>query len=154
MPYEDIAQKKLQSLKDGFILLSIESSCDETAAAILDSSRNVRSMAVHTQIPTHKLYGGVVPELASRSHVERIGEVVREAIEKAGITRFDIDAIAVTNRPGLIGALLVGVSYAKGLAYGLNLPLVGVDHLSGHIAANYLSHKELEPPFVCLVASG
>lgn len=136
------------------LLLGIESSCDETAAAVLLGARDVLSMAVHTQIPIHRLYGGVVPEIASRSHTERIGAVVREALNKANVTLDDIGAVAVTSCPGLIGALLVGVSYAKGLAFAKGLPLIGVNHIEGHIAANYLTYPDLEPPFICLVASG
>ena len=135
-------------------ILAIESSCDETAAALLEGGRKVLSMAVHTQIPLHRQYGGVVPELASRSHVERVGPVVKEALRQAGLGLSQVDALAVTAGPGLVGALLVGVSYAKGLALGRGLPLVGVNHLAGHIAANYLTFPELEPPFTCLVASG
>lgn len=136
------------------LLLAIESSCDETAAAVLQGGRRVLSMAVHTQIPLHRQYGGVVPELASRSHVERIGPVVEEALRRAEVSLPEIDALAVTCGPGLVGALLVGVSYAKGLALALGLPLVGVNHLAGHIAANYLTFPKLRPPFTCLVASG
>ena len=136
------------------LILGIESSCDETAAAVLYGGRKVLSMAVHTQIPVHRLYGGVVPEIASRSHTERIGAVADEALKTAGVGLNDIGAIAVTCTPGLIGALLVGVSYAKGLAYAANIPLVGVNHIAGHIAANYLTYPDLEPPFVCIVASG
>lgn len=136
------------------LMLAIESSCDETAAAIVRDGREVLSMAVHTQIPIHRLYGGVVPEIASRSHTERIGSVVDEAISKAGVRLEELGAIAVTSTPGLIGALLVGVSYAKGLALALNLPLIGVNHIEGHIAANYLTYPDLKPPFMCLIASG
>ena len=136
------------------IILGIESSCDETAAAVVRAGREVLGTAVHTQIPVHRLYGGVVPEIASRSHTERIGSVVSAALESAGVTLDGIDAIAVTFRPGLIGALLVGVSYAKGLAYAKKLPLIGVDHITGHIAANYITYPDLEPPFMCIVASG
>lgn len=136
------------------LILGIESSCDETAAAVIRGGREVVSTAVHTQIPIHRLYGGVVPEIASRSHTERMGGVVREALDRANMSLDDMDAIAVTYRPGLIGALLVGVSYAKGLAYASGLPLIGVDHITGHIAANYLTYPELEPPFMCIVASG
>lgn len=135
------------------LMLAIESSCDETAAAVV-SRRRVLGMSVHTQIPLHKEYGGVVPELASRSHVEKVGPVTAAALKDAGVSLRDIDAVAVTCGPGLVGALLVGVSYAKGLAYSLGLPLVGVDHIVGHIAANYITYPELEPPFVCLIASG
>ncbi|MBO4847664.1 MAG: tRNA (adenosine(37)-N6)-threonylcarbamoyltransferase complex transferase subunit TsaD [Clostridia bacterium] len=140
--------------KQAPLILGIESSCDETAASVVRAGREVLSASVHTQIPVHRLYGGVVPEIASRSHTERIGSVVRDALDKAGVTLEEIDAIAVTYRPGLIGALLVGVSYAKGLAFAAQKPLVGVDHITGHIAANYITYPELEPPFMCIVASG
>ena len=136
------------------MLLAIESSCDETAASVLRGDREVLSMSVYTQIPLHRKFGGVVPELASRSHVEKIGEVVSYALESAKVTIDDIDAVAVTCGPGLVGALLVGVSYAKGLALAKGLPMIGVNHLAGHIAANYLTYPELKPPFMCLVASG
>lgn len=136
------------------LLLAIESSCDETAASVLRGPREVVSMSVYTQIPLHRRFGGVVPELASRSHVEKVGSVVADALEKAGVTLDDISAIAVTSGPGLVGALLVGVSYGKGLAFAKGLPLIGVNHLGGHIAANYLTYPDLEPPFICLVASG
>jgi len=136
------------------LLLAIESSCDETAASVLKGDREVLSMSVYTQIPLHRKFGGVVPELASRSHVEKIGEVVNYALESANVTIDDISAIAVTCGPGLVGALLVGVSYAKGLAFAKGLPLIGVNHLAGHIAANYLTYPDLKPPFMCLVASG
>lgn len=136
------------------LTLGIETSCDETAAAILRGGREVLSMAVHTQIPIHRLYGGVVPEIASRSHAERITAVVDEALKNAGVSLDDIGAVAVTSSPGLIGALLVGVSFAKGIAMAKNLPLLGVNHIEGHIAANYLTYEGLEPPFMCLIASG
>ncbi|MDO4543985.1 MAG: tRNA (adenosine(37)-N6)-threonylcarbamoyltransferase complex transferase subunit TsaD [Clostridia bacterium] len=135
-------------------ILGIETSCDETAAAVVQDGRTVLSNVVHTQIPLHKKFGGVVPELASRNHVEKIGTVVRAALDGAGMGLDDLDAIAVTNGPGLVGALLVGVSYAKALAYSKKLPLIGTHHLLGHIAANYISNFELEPPFCCLIASG
>ena len=135
-------------------ILGIETSCDETAAAVLRGAREVLSMAVHTQIPIHRLYGGVVPELASRSHAERITAVVDEALKSAGVSLDDIGAVAVTSSPGLIGALLVGVSFAKGIAMAKNIPLIGVNHIEGHIAANYLTYPDLEPPFACLIASG
>ena len=134
-------------------ILAIESSCDETAAAVVEG-RNVLSNIVATQIEEHKIYGGVVPEIASRRHTEAISSVVREAIETAGITLKDINAVAVTHAPGLIGALLVGVNFAKGLAMSLGVPLIPVHHLRSHIAANYITHKELEPPFLCLLVSG
>ena len=135
-------------------ILAIESSCDETAAAVIRDGREIVSSVVATQIEEHKLYGGVVPEIASRMHCESICGVVSEALEKAGKTAKEIDAVAVTYAPGLIGALLVGVNFAKGLCTSLNKPLIPVHHIRGHIAANYLAHKELEPPYMCLVASG
>ena len=135
-------------------LLAIESSCDETAAAVVKNGREVLSNVVFTQIPLHKIYGGVVPEIASRSHVEKIGAVVAEALEQAGKSLAELDGVAVTAGPGLVGALLVGVSYAKGLAFAAKKPLVPVHHIEGHICANLIAHPELEPPFLCLVASG
>lgn len=135
-------------------ILSIESSCDETAAAIIKDGREIVSSVVATQIEEHKLYGGVVPEIASRRHCESICAVVAEALKKAGTTAEEVDAVGVTFAPGLIGALLVGVNYAKSLAFGLAKPLIPVHHIRGHIAANYLAHPELEPPYMCLVASG
>lgn len=135
-------------------ILGIESSCDETAAAVVEDGVNVLSNVVASQIDEHKLYGGVVPEIASRHHAENICGVVSEALESAAVTMDDIDAVAVTYAPGLIGALLVGVSYAKGLSFATGKPLVPVHHLAGHIAANYISHPELEPPYLCLVISG
>lgn len=139
---------------EDILILGIESSCDETAAAVVKNGREVLSSVINTQIEIHKKYGGVVPEIASRRHIETINAVIDEAIEKAGITFDDITAIAVTYGPGLVGALLVGVSTAKALAYALKKPLVNVHHIKGHICANYVSHKDLEPPFTCLVASG
>lgn len=155
MDYMQIAALKAELIKSqgDAIILCIESSCDETAAAVV-KGRSVLSMAVHTQIPLHRTYGGVVPELASRSHVERIGEVVQTALSEAKLKLSAMQAIAVTYGPGLAGALLVGVSYAKGLAYALKLPLVGINHIEAHISANYISNPDLNPPFVCLVASG
>ncbi len=135
-------------------ILAIESSCDETAAAVIRDGREIVSSVVATQIEEHKLYGGVVPEIASRRHCESIVGVVGEALSRAGKTAQEIDAVAVTYAPGLIGALLVGVNFAKGLAFSLGKPLVPVHHIRGHIAANYLSHPGLEPPYMCLVASG
>lgn len=135
-------------------VLAIESSCDETAAAVVRDGREIVSSVVATQIEEHKLYGGVVPEIASRRHCESICAVVSEALEKAGTTAEAVDAVGVTYAPGLIGALLVGVNYAKGLAFGLNKPLIPVHHIRGHIASNYLAHPELKPPYMCLVASG
>lgn len=135
-------------------ILSIESSCDETACAVVENGRTVISSVVATQIDEHKLYGGVVPEIASRLHCESITAVCDEALHKAGMTLSDCDAVAVTYAPGLIGALLVGVSFAKSLALALGKPLIPVHHIKGHIAANYIAHAELEPPYLCLVASG
>lgn len=140
-------------MKD-ILILGIESSCDETAAAVIKNGREVLSNIINTQIEIHKQYGGVVPEVASRRHIETIDAVIDEALEKANVTFDDIDAIAVTYGPGLVGALLVGVSAAKALAFALNKPLIAVHHIKGHIMANFVAHKELEPPFVCLVASG
>lgn len=135
-------------------ILSIESSCDETAAAIVEDGRTILSSVVNTQIEEHKLYGGVVPEIASRRHTESIVQVTKEALSQAGATIEDVDAVAVTAAPGLIGALLVGVNYAKGLCLASGKPLVPVHHIRGHIASNYIAHKELKPPFLCLIASG
>lgn len=136
------------------LILAIESSCDETSAAVVKNGRDVLSLVISSQIDIHKKFGGVVPEVASRNHILNISSVVKETMEKASITFDDIDGVAVTYGPGLIGALLVGVSYAKGIATAKNKPLVAVNHIHGHIAANYITHKELKPPFVCLVASG
>ncbi len=135
-------------------ILAIESSCDETAAAVVENRINVLSNVINTQIELHKLYGGVVPEIASRNHIENISTVVDKAIYESGLSFDEIDAIAVTYGPGLVGALLAGVSYAKGLAYALNKPLIPVHHIKGHISANYIETPELKPPFICLVASG
>lgn len=136
------------------IILAIESSCDETSAAVVKGGRQVLSNVISSQIDIHKKFGGVVPEVASRNHVLNISAVVREAMETANVSYDDLDAVAVTYGPGLIGALLVGVSYAKGVSCAKNIPLIAVNHIHGHIAANYITHPELEPPFVCLVASG
>ncbi len=135
-------------------ILAIESSCDETAAAIVEDGRKVLSSVVASQVEEHRLYGGVVPEIASRRHAEAISSVVREALSEAQLTLDDIDAIGVTFAPGLIGALLVGVNFAKGLSLATGKPLIPVHHLRSHIAANYLTHQELKPPFLCLVVSG
>lgn len=139
---------------ENITILGIETSCDETAAAVVVNGREVKSNIISSQIPLHTLYGGVVPELASRKHIEKINQVITEALEKADTALEDLDAIAVTYGPGLVGALLVGVSAAKAISYAKNIPLVGVHHIEGHIAANYIEHQELEPPFICLVASG
>ncbi len=135
-------------------LLAIETSCDETAAAVVEDGRNVLSNIIASQVDKHIIYGGVVPEIASRMHVEAICGVVSTALKDTSCDFKDLDGIAVTYAPGLIGALLVGVNYAKGLSFGTGLPLVPVHHLRSHIAANYISHKKLEPPFLCLVVSG
>ena len=136
------------------LILGIESSCDETAAAVVKDGRELVSSVVATQVETHALYGGVVPEIASRAHTEAISGVVTEALSKAGVTLGDIGAVAATYAPGLIGALLTGLSFAKGLAYSAEKPLVPVHHIRGHVAANYLVHPQLEPPFYALVVSG
>lgn len=135
-------------------LLAIESSCDETAAAVVKNGREVLSNVIYSQIALHTEYGGVVPEIASRKHIEKINQVIRQALSDAGKTLQDLDGIAVTYGPGLVGALLVGVSEAKALSFATGLPLLGIHHIEGHISANYIENKELEPPFVCLVASG
>ncbi|MCR4851869.1 MAG: tRNA (adenosine(37)-N6)-threonylcarbamoyltransferase complex transferase subunit TsaD [Lachnospiraceae bacterium] len=135
-------------------ILSIESSCDETAAAVTLNGREVLSNIIYSQITLHEEYGGVVPEIASRKHIEKINQVIDRALKESGHTLRDMDAIAVTYGPGLVGALLVGVSAAKALAFATGIPLIGVHHIEGHICANYIENKELEPPFVCLVASG
>lgn len=135
-------------------ILAIESSCDETAAAVVVNGRDVLSNVIASQIDIHTKFGGVVPEVASRKHIEAIGIVVKEALEEANVTFDDIDAIGVTYGPGLVGALLVGVQYAKSLAYALKKPLIGVNHIEGHISANFIQYKDLKPPFVCLVVSG
>ena len=135
-------------------ILAIESSCDETAVAVVEDGRTVLCDCIASQVALHREYGGVVPEIASRKHMEAIYPLAEEALKKAGITRYDIDAIAVTYAPGLIGALLVGVNFAKSAALALDKPLVPVHHIRGHIAANYLAYPELKPPFLCLVVSG
>ena len=135
-------------------ILAIESSCDETAAAVVEDGRQVLSNVISSQIDLHRLYGGVVPEIASRKHIERINQVIRQALDDADTELEDIDAVGVTYGPGLVGALLVGVAEAKAISYARGLPLVGVHHIEGHISANYIEHPELEPPFLCLVVSG
>lgn len=135
-------------------ILAIESSCDETAAAVVVNGRDVKSNIIASQIDIHKIYGGVVPEIASRKHIEKINQVVDEALSEADMRLKDVDAICVTYGPGLVGALLVGVGMAKALSYAAGRPLVGVHHIEGHISANYIENKDLEPPFICLVASG
>ena len=140
-------------MKD-IITLGIESSCDETSVAIVKNGREVLSNVINTQIPIHELFGGVVPEIASRNHVEAISTVAKTALKEAKIEYKDIDVVTCTYGPGLVGALLVGVSYAKALSYAINKPLLGVNHIEGHIAANYITHKDLKPPFLCLMMSG
>ncbi len=135
-------------------ILAIESSCDETAAAVVENGRSVLSNIIYSQIADHTLYGGVVPEIASRRHIEKINQVIEQALSDAGMTLDDMDAVAVTYGPGLVGALLVGVAAAKAISYARQLPLVGVHHIEGHISANYIENPELEPPFLCLVVSG
>ena len=136
------------------LILAIESSCDETAAAVVRNGREVLSNVISSQIDLHTLYGGVVPEIASRKHIERINQVIEEALSTAGVSLAQTDAVAVTYGPGLVGALLVGVAEAKAIAYAAGKPLVGVHHIEGHIAANFIEHPELEPPFLSLVVSG
>jgi N6-L-threonylcarbamoyladenine synthase len=135
-------------------IMAIETSCDETSAAVVVNGRQVLSNVISTQIDIHKKFGGVVPEVASRKHLENVNLIVQESLLQADITLEEIDAIAVTSGPGLVGALLIGLTTAKALAYSINKPLIGVNHIEGHIAANYIDHKDLKPPFVCLVASG
>ncbi len=142
------------SVKENIITLGIESSCDETSVAVVKNGREVLSNVINSQIKIHEKYGGVVPEIASRNHIEAISGVTKQALEEAKITFEDIDIIACTCGPGLVGALLVGVSYAKALSYTLNKPLIGTNHIEGHIAANYITHKNLTPPFLCLIVSG
>lgn len=140
--------------KEDVVILAIESSCDETAASVVRNGREVLSNIISSQIELHTLYGGVVPEIASRKHTERINQVIGEALQSAGMTLGEMDAIAVTYGPGLVGALLVGVSAAKAISFASGIPLIGVHHIEGHISANYIENKDLEPPFVCLVVSG
>jgi len=139
---------------ENILILGIESSCDETSVSVVRNGREVLSNVINSQIDIHKEYGGVVPEIASRCHTEVINQITKQAVKEAGIKLNDIDAIAVTQGPGLVGALLVGVSYAKGLSYVLKKPLVGTNHIEGHIAGNYLTYPELKPPFLCLIISG
>ncbi len=136
------------------LILGIETSCDETAAAVVKNGRQILSNVIYSQIATHTLYGGVVPEIASRKHIEKINQVVSEALKQAGTELSDLSAVGVTYGPGLVGPLLVGVSFAKALSFASGLPLVGVHHIEGHIAANYIENQDLEPPFLCLIVSG
>ena len=156
MTYLESCLQQLPALqkKDHIRILSIESSCDETAAAVVEDGRKILSNAVYTQIDLHALYGGVVPEIASRAHVEKVDLMVDQALKDAGMTLSGVDAIGVTYGPGLVGALLIGVSCAKALAFAANKPLVPVNHIEGHICANFLTHPDLKPPFACLVVSG
>ncbi len=140
-------------MKD-ILTLGIESSCDETAVAVIKNGREILSNVIDTQIPIHEKYGGVVPEIASRNHIEAISRVTKKALEDAGITFNELDVVTPTYGPGLVGALLVGLSYAKALSFAINKPLVGVNHIEGHIAANYLTYSELKPPFLCVMMSG
>ena len=156
MSYLRSCKEQLDALKtkEHIRVLAIESSCDETAAAVVEDGRTILSSAVFTQIDLHALYGGVVPEIASRAHVEKVDRMVDQALRDAGMALQDIDAIAVTCGPGLVGALLIGVSFAKALAFAAGKPLIPVNHIEGHICANFLTHPDLTPPFACLVVSG
>ena len=140
--------------RDDVYILAIESSCDDTAASVVKNGREILSNVIYSQIDLHTLYGGVVPEIASRKHIEKVNQVIEKALDDAGITLQDVTAVAVTYGPGLVGALLVGVSAAKAIAFAAGKPLIGVHHIEGHISANYIENKELEPPFICLVVSG
>lgn len=144
----------MEHVGEDVLILAIESSCDETAAAVVRNGREVCSNIISSQIELHTLYGGVVPEIASRKHIEKINQVIEAALVEAGVTLEEITAISVTYGPGLVGALLVGVAEAKAIAYAAKKPLVGVHHIEGHIAANFIEHKDLEPPFICLIVSG
>lgn len=156
MTYQQIATEKFEKLRTqkSVLILSVESSCDETSVALVENGRKVLANIVSSQIEIHKLFGGVVPEIASRNHIQNIDAVLQECLETAGKTLQDVDAIAVTFGAGLIGALLVGVNFAKTLAYALQVPLIAVSHVHGHIGANYISHTNLCPPFLCLMVSG
>lgn len=136
------------------LTLAIETSCDETSVAVIKDGREVLSNIISSQIDIHRKFGGVVPEIASRKHIESINPIIQEAMDKANIGFKDIDLIGVTQGPGLVGALLIGISTAKSLAYGLDIPIIGVNHIEGHVCANYIEHKDLEPPFTCLIVSG
>ena len=154
--FDERMREKTEALREQerVRILSLETSCDETAAAIIENGRIIRANIVFSQIDLHALYGGVVPEIASRAHVEACDRVIDEALREADLSFDDIDALAVTCGPGLVGALLTGVSCMKGLSYALDKPLIPVNHIEGHISANFLTHPELEPPFLCLVVSG
>ena len=156
MTYEEQSRERIRELQDRETvrILAMETSCDETAAAVIENGRIIRSNVVFSQIDLHELYGGVVPEIASRAHMEACDRVVDQALREAGMELSDADALAVTKGPGLVGALLTGVNCMKGIAFAAGKPLIGVNHIEGHVSANYLSHPELEPPFLCLVVSG
>lgn len=156
MGYAEVAAARAEELirRGHARILAIESSCDETSAAVVEDGRSMLSNPIASQIKLHEIYGGVVPEIASRMHVEAVDAMVDQALEQAGCTLDAIDAVAVTQGPGLVGALLTGVAAAKALAMGRELPLVAVNHIEGHVSANYIAHPELEPPFLCLVVSG
>ena len=153
-------QKRMDDLlcglrkRDSVKILAIETSCDETAAAVVENGRSVLGSMLYSQIAIHREFGGVVPEIASRNHTDKLPYITDGALREAGLDKNEIDAVAVTAGPGLVGALLTGVAYAKAFAYGLGKPLIAVNHMEGHIAANYITHKELEPPFICLIVSG
>ena len=156
MTYQETARRKAEALRGatGVKILALETSCDETAAAVIEDGRKILSNVVFSQIDLHELYGGVVPEIASRAHMEACDRIVDQALREAGLELAEIDALAVTKGPGLVGALLTGVNCMKGLAFAAGKPLVGVNHIEGHVSANFLSHPDLEPPFLCLVVSG
>ena len=156
MKYEEMSRKRAAELRgrETVRILSLETSCDETAAAVIENGRKILSNVVFSQIDLHELYGGVVPEIASRAHMEACDRVIDQALKEAGMKLGETDALAVTKGPGLVGALLTGVNCMKGLAYAAGKPLVGVNHIEGHVSANYLTHPDLEPPFLCLVVSG
>ena len=156
MNYFELSRRKAEEMKtrETVRILALETSCDETAAAVVENGRKILSNVVFSQIDLHELYGGVVPEIASRAHMEACDRVADQALKEAGMNLQDVDALAVTKGPGLVGALLTGVNCMKGLAFAAGKPLVGVNHIEGHVSANYLSHPELTPPFLCLVVSG
>ena len=154
MKIDEANEMKKNHTEEDVYILAIESSCDETAAAVVKNGREVLSNIISSQIALHTIYGGVVPEIASRKHIEKINQVVEAALSEAGMTLEEMDAVGVTYGPGLVGALLVGVAEAKAIAYAAKKPLVGVHHIEGHVSANYIEHPELEPPFMCLIVSG
>ncbi|MFU0826101.1 MAG: tRNA N6-adenosine threonylcarbamoyltransferase [Lachnoclostridium sp.] len=156
LKHEILKSEKLKNkeTEKDVLILAIETSCDETSAAVVKNGRTVLSNIISSQIDLHTIYGGVVPEIASRKHIEKINQVIKEALKKANVTFNDIDAIGVTYGPGLVGALLVGVAEAKAISYALKKPLIGVHHIEGHVSANFIENKDLEPPFLCLIVSG